>query len=557
MKLSLCIIFGNSAEYLPRFLDQFRVLTPHIVAVRAIGNQQPDDSWQICESFGCKMGEYKNAKHPDWPHVDDFAAARNLAFSLADEDSDFLMWADTDDIILPASADAIQKSLATLKPDETMVQLPYRILHMDLVLWRERIVRPGLFEWKYPVHECLNPITEPTEENKLKIVRVVAEIIHGPKRSKTGGNERNLRILESVEGDHISLTYHLFQEYIAKGDVTKALPIAERLNKHPDCGRDERFEMFLMLGSATAENVEQSRQFFELAMHAAPERAEAPVELANWHLNCGDRQHALAYARMAEALPLPSDCWNARRWAYGWNRDDILRQAQRALGLPVKHQPGCRISVIHPTCRPIDAIARRRQWLLRAAKPELVEYIFGVNEGDKEVCGQLMRFDCAVSKAVTGGHSSAVANYNAAFEKASCEIIVAAQDDIEPPDGWDYQILKAMEKHLDKPAVLHVHDGFRDDQIMVVMVVNKAWKNRQKYLLSPEYDGWFSDTEYSIRAYQAGEVVDGRHIKFIHWHPSFTGAESDEAYMRQQNPEAYARNKAIFERRNPNLTPAS
>jgi hypothetical protein len=51
-----------------------------------------------------------------------------------------------------------------------------------------------------------------------------------------------------------------------------------------------------------------------------------------------------------------------------------------------------------------------------------------------------------------------------------------------------------------------------------------------------------------------GIVIDGRHIKFFHNHPAFTGAPSDEHYMRQQNPEANARGKAIFLRRNPDCS---
>jgi hypothetical protein len=549
--LTVAFIFGNSSEYIPRFLDHVKRITPNVVAVRAIGNQAPDDSWELCEAAGCVMGEYKNTEHPDWPHVDNFAAARNLSFSLAT--TPWVMWLDTDDAILPEAAAMIRTAVSTEKP-ETMIQLPYRILHHDLLLWRERIVKAGTARWENAVHECLVPVVEPTDESPLRVLRVPAEIIHAPTRTKQGSSERNLRILRAsydAGRRDVSTVYHLFQEYVSNGDLDNATPLIGELFNNPDAGRDEKFEALLMLGAATAEDGEKGRQFFEAAMHIAPERAEAPVELANWHLNLGDAKSALAYARMSKALPLPP-AWNARRWAYGWLRDDTLAQALRANGLPVEtNKP--RISVIHPTCRPIDAIARRRQTLGRAAEPEAVEYIFGINEGDRE-CAPLKRFLHAVSPAVPEGFSSAVANYNASYRAATCDIIVAAQDDIEFCDGWDVKIIKAMSAvPAGKPAVLHIHDGFRDDKIMVVMCVNRAWADKNPDLLSPEYDGWFSDTEFSIRAYAAGEVIDGRHIKFIHHHPAFTGADSDESYMRQQNPTAFARNKAIFDARNPGV----
>jgi GT2 family glycosyltransferase len=86
---------------------------------------------------------------------------------------------------------------------------------------------------------------------------------------------------------------------------------------------------------------------------------------------------------------------------------------------------------------------------------------------------------------------------------------------------------------------------------MVIMCVTRAWLRKHGTLLSPEYDGYFSDTEYSFRTYRDGEVIDGRALKFYHDHPAFTGAASDESYMRQQNPVAFERGRSAFRRRNP------
>ena len=58
----------------------------------------------------------------------------------------------------------------------------------------------------------------------------------------------------------------------------------------------------------------------------------------------------------------------------------------------------------------------------------------------------------------------------------------------------------------------------------------------------------------SLSAGGAGKtpvVIAGLDISFFHDHPYFTDRGSDEAYLRQQNPEAVARGRAIFRRRNP------
>jgi len=151
-------------------------------------------------------------------------------------------------------------------------------------------------------------------------------------------------------------------------------------------------------------------------------------------------------------------------------------------------------------------------------------------------------------------YSQAVANYNAAAQacaSSGARIFVMAQSDVYPPHGWDEQIVQAMKPHMDEPTVLHLSDGFRTDQIMTIMCYNWRWWLGRDWLLCPEYDGYFSDTEFSLRAYADKVVQDAKHIKFYHDHPLFTGAASDDTYMRQQNPEACARGKAIFELRNP------
>ena len=79
-KISLCLIVGNVEEYIDRCLTSFAPIADEIVIVRAIGAQEPDKTLDISrEKFGAITFEYRNAPgHEDWPHVDDFAAARQM-----------------------------------------------------------------------------------------------------------------------------------------------------------------------------------------------------------------------------------------------------------------------------------------------------------------------------------------------------------------------------------------------------------------------------------------------------------------------------------------------
>lgn len=206
-----------------------------------------------------------------------------------------------------------------------------------------------------------------------------------------------------------------------------------------------------------------------------------------------------------------------------------------------------KISVIHPTCRPEQALKVKDQWLSAADNPAEIEYLFGCSMKDG---AGLKHSNFAVSKPVPAGYSNAVANYNAAASRVDGDIFICAQDDITAPKGWDSQISNALTPYLGNPKLLHLCDGFTKGKLMVIMCGTKEYLQRGELLCS-EYDGWYSDTEFSVRAYdEPGLVVDGHHIKFFHDHPAFTGRASDEAYMRQQNPEAQLRNKLVFIRRN-------
>ena len=86
-KISLCAIVGNVDRYIVRFLEAFAPLVDEIVLVRAIGNQQPDRTFALAAganigSAHLVLNSYYNGTDHDWPHVDNFAAARNYSTAL-------------------------------------------------------------------------------------------------------------------------------------------------------------------------------------------------------------------------------------------------------------------------------------------------------------------------------------------------------------------------------------------------------------------------------------------------------------------------------------------
>ena len=81
--------------------------------------------------------------------MDNFAAARQMATEMAEADGhQWLMWADTDDIIEQDSCDIIRQHLSETATTTTLAMIPYRLTNNGLNLLRERIWRAGTAKWE-------------------------------------------------------------------------------------------------------------------------------------------------------------------------------------------------------------------------------------------------------------------------------------------------------------------------------------------------------------------------------------------------------------------------
>lgn len=554
MKIQLAIIAGNEQPVISRFIESFRPHVDGITVCIARGNLAADETEQICRAAGCSILHYTNAPGSDYPHVDNFAAARNRAWLGVPDDTDWIMWADCDDMLAESGAEVLARIRSGDAPEADAIMAPYIVDPQGGKADRVRLVRKWLgSRWINAVHEDIQ-----LSEGEPVAYSPELQIVHVPLTNKRGSTERNRAILEAIPAaDRTGREWwFLSREAEMIGDIRAALEAAVVAATRDDLGDQEKFSCYLSIGRWLREPEHAERPLLEAA-RIDPYRREPFAELARMHLARGDAKKALAYARIMDSIKLTdSPSWNSDQALGGWKGNDILWHAMSANGIdPAPRRKawhkehGIRISVIHPTCRPEQALKTRQLWFERASHPHSIEHIFGINEADDP--GPLVHYPHAWSAAVPAGHSSAVANYNAAAAAASGPIIIAAQDDIFPPMGWDEGVWKMLSPHTSQPKVLHLHDGFREDGIMVIMCFTKTWLKKHGTLLCPEYDGYYSDTEYSFRAYKEGEVIDGRAIRFYHDHPCFTGAATDAAYMRQQNPSAYARAKEIFDRRNP------
>lgn len=151
--ISLCMIVKNEEDVLARCLSSAAPLVDEIILV---DTGSTDQTKQVAAAF---------TEHIyDFTWVDDFASARNYAFSLASKD--YCMWLDADDIITPEDAAAFLKMKETLTPNISVVMMPYHTgfdenNNVTFSYFRERIIKNHAgMQWEGAVHEVITPIGE-------------------------------------------------------------------------------------------------------------------------------------------------------------------------------------------------------------------------------------------------------------------------------------------------------------------------------------------------------------------------------------------------------------
>lgn len=178
IRLSLCMIVKNEEDVLARCLNSIKSTVDEIVIV---DTGSTDNTINIAKKFTDQI------YHFDW--CDDFASARNFAFSKAH--GDYIMWLDADDVVPHSTATAINKLKDNLTAD--VVMLKYNCAFDNgkptFSFYRERIIKNcNQAQWIGYVHECIIPFG--------KIEYIESAIEH--RKIHTSNPNRNLKIYRKI-----------------------------------------------------------------------------------------------------------------------------------------------------------------------------------------------------------------------------------------------------------------------------------------------------------------------------------------------------------------------
>lgn len=465
--ISLCMIIGNEAAHILRCLEAFAPTFDELSLVRALGSTKPDNTVELAGKWchdhgkGFTFSEYLNGGSAQaWPHVDNFAEARNQSFKQAS--GEWLAWCDADDII--ERPEALRKVIEGTKAEALF--FPYQVLGTNKAPVRERLFRRSMWEkgrrWTLPVHENFK-----TKAEDMNEVFNLPRWVHAPLEQKPTSAGRNLRILGRQAKDLSALLFYLHQEFYLMHDVENARRYARAAMELPTLEESFRYEMLLNLGrmgSSPQEKLDYAAQAFGVMPHCR----EALVSLILCAFEGGDSEKAVVLSERLVATPEPPV--NSRPWTqeskwYGSAGWDLRARALRRVGRheeagyaqAMAWQGRPAISLLHATTgNPQMAYQTRQAWMDAAAKPERVQYIMAAHKGDPDTLEFAKEFEH-----VECGMISEMLEEAALVSKG--HLLVELIDNTAPSWGWDEElmnILKASGKDITtQPVTIRLGGG--------------------------------------------------------------------------------------------------
>ena len=172
--------------------------------------------------------------------IEDFAAARNFAFSKATKD--YIMWLDADDIILDKDKEKIKELKMNMDKSIDMVMMKYYTSFDEagrpsFSYFRERWIRNcAQFRWVGAVHEVIPP------DGSI----LYSDIAVCHRKQNAGNPDRNLKIYQKLIADGKTLEprhqYYYGRELYYHGQYQEAAAVLEHFLLEPEGWIENKIE---------------------------------------------------------------------------------------------------------------------------------------------------------------------------------------------------------------------------------------------------------------------------------------------------------------------------
>ncbi len=308
--ISLAMIVKDEEKTIERCLNSVRNIVDEIIIV---DTGSTDRTKELCLKYTDKVFDFK------W--IEDFAAARNHAFSCAT--MDYIMWLDADDILLPEDNIKFLELKQSLSKDVDVVMMKYATGldskgNVIFSYYRERLSkREKNCQWMEPVHEYL--------QISGNIINSDITITHAKPNASNTLSDRNLKIYKKQMKSGRALSprgnYYYARELKDHGYYKEAV---EQFTKFLDQGAgwiedninacSEIAKCYLLL--------EQPKKALEALyksfIYDTP-RGEICCQIGYYYQNTGDYKRAAFWFNFILSLEKPEGNWGFLQpdcWGY-------------------------------------------------------------------------------------------------------------------------------------------------------------------------------------------------------------------------------------------------
>lgn len=295
--ISLCMIVRDEAEVICRCLGSVRGIADEIVIVDTGSTDRTK-----------AMAAMYTDKIHDFAWSDDFAAARNFAFSRAS--LDYVLWLDADDVLLEPDREKLSELKRGLAPSVDAVSMAYHLAfdeagNVTSVIRRNRLVRRAKrFRWFGAVHEYLAV--------DGCIVDSDIAVTHQPVKHDA---DRNLRIFERRRNARQPFTprdmFYYANECLDHGDYEQANGYYRQFLDSPQGWIEDKVaaceksaECYYRLGDSQREREYALRSF----SYDIP-RAESCCRLGYGFMQESEWRKAVFWYKLASELKKPEGAW--------------------------------------------------------------------------------------------------------------------------------------------------------------------------------------------------------------------------------------------------------
>ena len=315
--ISVCMIVKNEEKKLAACLD---CLVPIADEIIIVDTGSVDKTKEIAKKYTDSIFDF------EW--IDDFAAARNFAFSKAN--MDYIYTADADELIDKENIALFKRVKSAMLPQVEIVQMYYlNLMEHNTAYNSKRELRPKLFkrlrsfEWIDPIHETIR--LDPVIYNSDIEIKHMAEGHHAKRdlASFRKAYERGVLFSQKL---HSMYAKELF---IAgdRDDLEAAVPFFEKSLSDESRTSDEQREARCVLARAYRMNGRDT-EFFRLCLREAVSMpcAEMCSEIGHFFYDKGELFEAYCwlydavfeteavisvYIKGSENLSLLSECCKA------------------------------------------------------------------------------------------------------------------------------------------------------------------------------------------------------------------------------------------------------